>query len=291
MKKICVLGGSGLIGNRLLEKGKEKFNMITTYNKNSISVPSIKSKKISLPNEFNSLSDYIIQEKPDIVIDTIAYSNPEFCEKNKSKTYELHVENIEKICKVCQNLKLIFLSTDYVFDGEKGKYAESDLPNPINYYGKTKLEAEKTVLKNPKNIVVRTSLIYGWKPQIRFLNFVVNNLLKNKEIYVWDDVYFSPTLLDEVVEGILKLATSNIYGLFHIAGSTCLTKFQFACLIARKFNLDDNLVKPISIKETQIGKTIPKNTCLNSTKIKQIINLKLSNIDEGLKIVFNQSRL
>lgn len=289
--KILVLGGSGLIGGSLLQNGAKSFNMISTYNKNKIKTTNVKSIHISLPTEINSLNEFIKKEIPNVVINTMAYSNVDFCELHQKETYQLHVEMTEKLFDICSeiNSKLILISTDYVFDGKKGFYSEENESNPINYYGYTKALSEKIVLKNPQNAVLRTASVYGWNPQVRFLNFVLNNLKKGNEIFVYDNIIFSPTLIDELVESILKVASTNAHGIFHTVGSSCISKFNFAEIIAKKFGLLDRLVRPIETKEKQPIAKRPFNTCLDNSKAKKILNINFSTVEEGLNKIVMQS--
>lgn len=290
--KILVLGCSGLIGKAILEKSSKFFDVIGTYSKNIIETSGIKLVSIKLPQHIEQLCSLIQSEKPDIVIDTIANSNPEFCELNKEQTYKLHVESFKEICSVCSktNSKLIFISSDYVFDGKKGNYSENDEANPINYYGITKVLAEKNVLKHSKNVVIRTSLVYGWNPKAKFLNFVLDNLRKEKTIFVYDNI-FSPTLLDELTEAIIKIMLSNISGIFHVVGSSCVSKFYFAKLIAKKFKMNEDLIKSLPIHNSNLKFQIPKNTCLDNTKIKNTFGIPFSTIEEGLAKTYLQSQL
>ena len=290
--KILVLGCSGLIGRAILEKSSKFFDVIGTYNKNTIEISGIKLISIKLPQHIDQLCSLIRSEKPDIVIDTIANSNPEFCELNKEQTYKLHVESFNEICSVCSktNSKLIFISSDYVFDGKKGNYSENDETSPLNYYGVTKVLAEKNVLKYSKNVIIRTSLVYGWNPKAKFLNFVLDNLREEKTISVYDNI-FSPTLLDELTEAIIKIISSNVSGIFHVVGSSCVSKFYFAKLIAKKFKMNEELIKSLSIHDSNLKIQIPKNTCLDNTKIKNTFGITFSTIEEGLAKVYFQSQL
>ena len=184
--KLLVLGGSGLIGNALLKNSKNEFDILTTFYKNPISIKNVRSFQYSFPNDLNNLRELLEKEKPDVLVNTMGYSNIDFCELNKSDTEMLHVEVTEKICKLCENIgtKQIFLSSDYVFDGEKGNYSEDDVPNPVNYYGLSKLKAEQLILKNPINTIIRTSVIYDWDYRARFFNYVIKNFDKDHRAFM-----------------------------------------------------------------------------------------------------------
>ena len=292
--KLLVLGGSGLIGNALLKNSKNEFDILTTFYKNHISIKNVRSFQYSFPNDLNNLRELLEKEKPDVLVNTMGYSNIDFCELNKSDTEMLHVEVTEKICKICENIgtKQIFLSSDYVFDGEKGNYSEDDIPNPINYYGLSKLKAEQLILKNPINTVIRTSVIYDWDYRARFFNSVIKNLQNNQEINATTDVYNSVTFLDNLVESIFKVITLNQNGIFHVVDSACVNRFEFAEMIAKIFRLDKNLIKIASVQDEpkNIAKR-PKNACLNNSKAKKELGLNFNTIEEGVSRVFMKSQL
>jgi dTDP-4-dehydrorhamnose reductase len=287
--KILVLGGSGIVGEKFLEKGNE-YKLLATHDKNEIDSNVIKKFQIHLPDDSFKLKKMIIDERPEIILNTMAYSNADFCEENKEKTYELHVKITKMITTVCNeiNAKMIFLSSDYVFDGKKGNYQENDMPNPINYYGKTKYEAEKIILENPNNLIIRTSLIYGSSNKIRFLNFVLDNLKKGCEINAYNDIFNSATFVDELVNAILKSIDLNITGILNIVGSTCVSRFEFANAIAKNFNLNQKLIKPISVTVVKLKANRPIKPCLDNTKAKKVLKMKFSTIDEGIKQIFEQ---
>ena len=294
MKKLLVLGGSGLIGNALLKNSENKFDILTTFNKNPITIESLRSFHYSLPNDLNKLEDLLTNEKPDILVNTMGYSNIDFCESNKNDTDMLHVEITEKISNICENLEIkqIFLSSDFIFDGEKGNYSETDLPNPVNYYGLSKLKAEQIILKNPINTIIRTSVIYDWDYRARFFNYVVKNLQKKQSITATTDAYHSITFLDNLVKSILKVIKLNRNGIFHIVDSACVNRFEFAKIIAKIFQLDESLIKTISVRDIpSFVANRPKNICLNNSKAKKELGLNFNTIEEGVRKVFIKSQL
>lgn len=278
-----VLGGSGLVGNAILQSGKFE-QIITSYNKNSIKISGIKSFQCDLPKDFNKLNDIFEKYKPQILINVMGYSNIDFCENNKDDAYLLHVKTTEKISELSEkyNTKIIFLSSDYVFDGNKGNYTENDNPNPINYYGQTKLEAEKIVLRNKKNIVFRTSIIYDLDYRVRFFNYVFDNLKQKKSIEATNDVFNSVTLVDSVIQAIFNAINKDVSGIFHVVDSTCTNRLNFAKSVADIFNFDKNLIKEISIDQINPIAKRPKNACMDNSKAKRVLEIKFNTLEEGI---------
>jgi len=287
--KILVLGGSGLVGDHFITDSKSN-DFITTYRNNVINFPNVVSVKINLPQDWSKLEELILKEKPDIVLNSIAYSNSDFCETNREETYTLHVKISEKITTICSkiNSKIVFLSTDYVFDGKKGNYTENDGTNPINYYGHSKDLAEKITLKNKNNLVLRTAMVYGLSSKVRFLRYVIENLRENKEINTYDDIFNSATLLDDLTNGISKAIEFDANGIYHMVGSSCVSRFDFAKTVAKVFNFNENLVKPVSIVSSKLKAQRPVKPCLNNSKAVKTFNIKFSSINEGIKRVYER---
>ena len=154
-KKILVFGGSGLVGSTFINYAKDFFDISYTYNTNNSKIDNTKSFKIDLLSDNEKIPSIINQINPDTIIHLVAFPSVDFCEQNHELATELHVNTTKKIVEyaLLNNSKVIFLSTDAVFGGELNKkYAEDDIPIPVNYYGVTKLNAEKVVLKNPNNV-------------------------------------------------------------------------------------------------------------------------------------------
>ena len=287
--KIFVIGGSGLVGNFFIHNSIN-HEIITTFNKTKINASNVISKKINLPEDWAKLQDLILEDKPDVVLNSMAFSNIDFCEINKEEVYALHVKVSEKITALCSkiNSKIVFLSTDYVFDGKKGNYAENDKTNPINYYGYTKDLAEKIILKNENNLVLRTSMVYGSSSKVRFLRYVIENLKKDQEINTYNDIFNSATLLDDLTNGISKAIEFDASGIYHIAGSSCVSRFDFAKTVAKVFNFNENLVKPVSIVSSKLKAQRPVKPCLNNSKASKTFGIKFSSINEGIRQIYER---
>jgi dTDP-4-dehydrorhamnose reductase len=282
--KLFVLGGSGFIGNELVKKALFSNEVLATYNNHNLIKQNVLSVKFSFPENFDTLKKKIITEHPDVIINLIANSNLKYCENNKKNAYELNVIFTEKICKLCNeiNTKVIHISSDYVFDGKNGNYDENDRTNPINYYGYTKQLSEEITLKYSKNVVIRTSSVYDLKLKTNFLKFIFEKLNKKEKVFVFNDIFITPILVDELIESILRIVTSEKSGIFHISGDECVSRFEFAKIIAKKLGFSDELIIPTSVKSIEQKITRPLNSCLNNKKFKEIFNVQFSTLEENL---------
>ena len=292
--KLLVIGGSGLLGSILIQYALNKYQIHTTYNKNEISFNNIPSTRIELLDDRSKIIHLIKDLKPDVVVHTAAHPSVDVCEENPKIADMLHIDITKDIATICKeiNSKLIYISTDAVFEGQLNKkYVESDEPNPVNYYGKTKLEAEKIVLGiDPKNVILRTSVIYGWHKKSRFTNWILETLKVGKTVDPFIDQYNTPTLVDDIAKSILLIIKLGISGLYHATGRTCINRYEFAVELANSFGYDKNLIKPVTSTEKKQNAPRPISTCLDSSKLERMINYQFSDIKNGISFILQKSK-
>lgn len=294
--KLLVIGGSGLLGLKVVEIAVREFDTSATYNFRPIQFENCKFFRLDKCNRSDTLA-LIKKLKPDVVIDTAALHNVDYCETHHDEAWKVNVKGTKNVADACKlvGAKMIFVSTDYVFDGKKRFYSEEDPPNPLHYYAKTKLEAENVVQKAKINYAIaRPSVIYGWNPSelanlrsssgksMNFVIWTINKLRKEEEIKIVTDQYSSPTLADNLAEVLLTMSRSERQGTYHTAGKTCINRFEFAKKIAKIFELDTDLIEPVT---SDIFKQIaerPKMCCLDVSKAERELKVKFLTVEEGL---------
>ena len=293
--KLLIIGGSGLVGSTLLQYASPNYSIHFTYNTNKIIFDNINSTQINLLGNQKMIIDLIKEVQPDIVVNTAAHSSVDLCETDHSIADKLHVDITQDITQICKDIdsKLVYISTDAVFQGElHKKYTELDQPNPINYYGKTKLQAEQITLNaSSKNVVLRTAVIYGWHKKSRFTNWIIQTLKENHIVDPFIDQYNTPTLVDDLAKSLLNIFEKNISGMFHATGKSCLNRYEFALVLASTFGLDKKLIKSVTSKEKKQDAPRPTSTCLDSRKLEKLIDFNFSDIQSGVSFIFNKSKL
>ena len=291
-KKILVIGGSSLVGETVAKYAYTHNDLHLTYNENAPELNKIPTTKIDLLNDKSTIINLINELKPDVVIHTVAYPNVDFCESNPQNANLLHVEITRDIASLCSKIgaKLIYFSTDAVFDGNKdGKYIENDIPNPMNHYGKTKLSAEKIILQQSDyNVILRSTIIYGWHKKSRFTNWVLKTLKNNQVVTAFTDQFNTPTLVDDLAKSILEIINKDISGLFHAVGKTCLSRYDFAILLAEKFGFEKNLVLPTLCSEKKQIAPRPRNGCLDNQNLEKLSGYNFCDIDTGISYIFKK---
>lgn len=286
--KILVTGASGLLGHKVaqlaLEKGHEVY---AAYKEHAISLGT--PIKLDLTDHENMLK-VMSKLKPDAVIHTAAYTDVDGCEANKDLAWKVNAEATKHvaIASTKAGAHITYVSTDYVFDGEKGFYKEEDQPNPINYYGYTKLMGEEFVKEHAEKwCIARTSVIYGWSrtQKLNFATWLINNLKHGKEVKVLIDQIVSPTLNTNLAEMLLEIVEGGITGTLHAAGATRASRYEFALELAKVFNLPTNLVKPAKMGEISWKAKRPKDSSLNVSKALTLMKKKPLKLSEALKIM------
>jgi dTDP-4-dehydrorhamnose reductase len=291
MQKILIIGGSGLVGSTLVKYMKKDFDIHITYNKNPVDFQNIYSTKIDLMKNSTEILNLIKKWKPEIVIHTVAHSSVDLCETDHNVADYLHVKITKDISIICKkiNSKLIYFSTDAVFPGELGKkYTEKDIPDPINYYGKTKLRSEQVIMQNHDNYtILRTAVIYGTHTRSRFTDWIKSKLENNEMVDPHVDQFNTPTLVDDLAKVVIKIIQKDVRGLYHATGKTCINRYEFAIQIAKKFGYDIELIKPVTASEKIQKAPRATSTCLDSSKLEKILEFNFLDISHGIKFIYH----
>jgi dTDP-4-dehydrorhamnose reductase len=239
-----------------------------------------------------SIHDVFEKIKPAVVIHTGAMSKPDECETNQMKAYLVNVEGTVQLLINSGDIEsfFIFLSTDFVFDGERGMYNEEDSPNPVNYYGRTKLEAEEAVKEYEHDwAIVRTSLVYGknYSGHNNILKIVKEKLEKEQEYNIVDDQVRTPTYVEDLAKAILSVIEKRARGIFHISGKDILTPYQMAIKTAEYLELDGSVLKKVTAESFSEPAKRPLKTGFKIDKAKKELGYEPLSFEEGLKKTFS----
>ena len=298
-KKLFIIGVGGLTGSKLVEIGKDDFEIFGSYNYRDPKSSIIKSVNLDITNS-SKIRDILEKIKPDIVINTAGINNVDYCEKYPNEATKINIQAVKEICQITKEnqIKFVQLSSDSVFDGtEQLPYEETDNPKPINYYGKTKIQSEKIVLENPINVVVRASVLYGYlshnlaqiksssKKSINFGQWLINKLILNEKVKIITDEYSSPIIVDDFARSILHIIKHEKSGLFHSAPKLQITRYDFSIKIAKALGLSVELIVPVSNKELGRDVNTGSNKCLSSEKLSGNLNYKFLTLDESLDLL------
>jgi dTDP-4-dehydrorhamnose reductase len=291
--KILVIGGSGVIGFKLVEYFNEnQKNVEYTYHGNKLKF--LGGHYLDITDKTSTM-ELFTKINPDIVIHTAALTNVDLCETKKELADLINITGTKNIIEGCKmiNSKIIFISTSFVFDGVKQEYFEDDQTSPATYYGLTKFEGEKCVIKSKLvYLILRTDQPYCWIQNWQHTNSilrVINTLESNnilKEIKNW---YNSPTYVNDIVHVIEKLIEKKSTGIFHVVGSDFMSRYDMALKVANMFNLDKNMITPINSDELNLD-AIRVNVNLNNDKVFKETGIKMNNLTNGLIKLLEEKR-
>ncbi len=288
MKKIVITGSNGLLGQtlvNLLLGENEKYKVrgfsrgLNRSGRNDFEYVSIDITDKGLL--FEELNKY----KPDVIVNTAAMTNVDACEENKAECDLLNVNVVEFLKEYSElnNTHLVHISTDFIFDGEKGLYKETDVPNPLSYYGLSKLKSENILTTSKIDFtILRTILVYGKVYDMTRSNIVLwvkKSLEEKKEITIVNDQFRMPTYVDDLAL-VCKIAIDKkSIGVFNISSNKLLSIYEIAQLVAEVFELDKNLIKSISTKTLNQKALRPPITGFDLTKT----NAELSFFSKSFK--------
>jgi UDP-4-amino-4,6-dideoxy-N-acetyl-beta-L-altrosamine transaminase/dTDP-4-dehydrorhamnose reductase len=283
-KKMLITGISGLLGNNLAYYFKDKYDILGLYSSHLVQVKGVKVKKVDILSK-NSLRKIISDFRPDIVIHCASLTNVDFCEVNKGLTKKINVDGTKNVVNGINDdkAKLIYISTDSVYDGEKGNFVEDGKINPKNYYGVSKYQGELEVSQRKNSLILRTN-IFGWNIQNKFSigEWIINQLASKHRIKGFKDAIFSSIYTFELAKIIDLTIKKDLRGLYNCASRDSLSKFQFAKELARRFNLDTSLITPILIGDFGFKAKRGKNLSLNVDKLSHDLKCGLPTIKNSI---------
>jgi len=236
----------------------------------------------------------IVEEfEPEVIINTAAITNVDQCETERELAWRTNVTGVENLVHAAKlvGARIIHISTDYVFDGKHGPYSEHDRPNPLSYYGRTKLASENVFqTSGVSSAIIRTMVLYGIGSGVK-LNFalwLLKNLSEEKAIRVVNDQIGNPTLADDLSYAILKVVELDRSGVYHIAGPDLVSRHDFALALARIFSFNKKLITPVKTSSMKQPAPRPLQSGFITLKAQTDLGLRLSGIDQGLLVMKHQ---
>lgn len=274
-KSILFTGGSGLLSVCWSRYIYNDFNIYLALHQRAIELPNITCIRLDL-SSLGSILSAFKQIKPDYVVNSAALTNVEYCEQNYDYAFQINTLLAINVAKVCDilDIKLIHISTDHIFDGCSSFYTELSKPKPINVYGATKLEAEIGVQDSLQNhLIIRTNFFdKGTSYRRSFSDWITDKLLNHEEIYLFNDVYYTPIHVLYLVRYVHELLINKCVGIFNVAGPERLSKYEFGTQLAQILSLKLNLIHPISIDGRSDLTARPRDMSLDNAKVMTIVN-------------------
>jgi dTDP-4-dehydrorhamnose reductase len=284
MKKLFITGATGMVGSNVSVFLRDKYKVYAGTTK-EIKIRGCEMIFADITDR-KKILEIFKKICPDYVLHLAALTDISLCEKNKKLAKKINIEGTKNIVFASEEIgaRLIFASTNYVFNGKKGMYSEKDKTNPVNFYSQTKLEAEKEILKYKNSVVIRITP-FGWNlfEKSSFLSSIIETLEKERPFNAFTDQFFSPLSTYDLSKILIKIFESDITGILNIAGQEKMSKFEFSEKVSEVFNLDPKMINPIKLNDLGDSVERPKDTSLDISKAKSLFGDIFPPVSIGLE--------
>jgi len=280
--KILITGGSGLLGGKVAELAQARGDEV--FSGYAHNAPGFgKAVKFDLLDG-PAISETIMSIKPEVIIHGAALTDVDRCEREMDLAYKMNVEGTRIVSEASKKAGsfLIYISTDYIFDGSRGRYKEGDDPHPLNYYGLTKLMGEEFC----DGCIARSSVLYGSRPasgKVNFALWIINNLKSNLPINVFTDQFITPTLNSNLAAMVLEAGERQLDGTYNLAGASRISRYKFARTVARMLNLDLSLISPCRMEDMKWAAKRPRDSSLDTSKAAKTLKEKPLSTEQAMQ--------
>jgi dTDP-4-dehydrorhamnose reductase len=296
VSRLLVVGSNGLLGQKVVElfvrgsSAEITASSIEPAPVRALQSVTYRQADITSKKDVKSLVSAV---EPTAVVNCAAMTNVDACESDRELAWRINVSGVEHLADAAKksNAALVHISTDYVFDGKRGPYSEDDRPEPLSYYGKTKLASENLLrASDVTHLILRTMVLYGHAEGVKanFALWLIDSLQKKAPVRVVDDQVGNPTLVDDLAYAIMRAIELQKWGLYHIAGRDILSRYEFSVRLAGVFGLDPGLITPVKTTELKQPAPRPLQSGLVTLKAETEIGYRPSTVEEGLLIVKSQ---
>lgn len=286
--KVFITGVSGLLGSNLAYHSRNVYEVAGIYLTHPIALPGVLMKRIDILS-LKDVQACLDEFRPDIVIHCAGLSNVDLCEENPELARSINVIGTKNIVDgmAGRPQKLIYISSDSVYDGQKGLFKETDSINPQNYYGETKYEGELEALRRESSLVLRTNF-FGWNIQDKLSlgEWVIDCLKDHRPLQGFRDVFFSSLYTIKLAPLICETIAQDLKGVYNCASRDCVSKYDFAVALARRFDFDSSLVEPVSITQVGLKAKRGRNLSLDTGKLSRALQVPMPSISDSIEDFF-----
>jgi dTDP-4-dehydrorhamnose reductase len=284
--KLLITGAGGMLGaNLVLDALAAGHEVVAVDFLHPVLHPEIESVTADLTRPGSAMAVFAAHQ-PEWAIHCAAATDVDACEADPETAFRLNRDMAGQVAMAAQavGVRLVHISTDAVFDGQRGGYTEEDLPHPINVYGESKLEGERAVLgEYPGALIVRTN-IYGWNAQAKqsLAEWFLARLEAGQETVGFTDAWFTPILVNDLNDRLLRMLERGLHGVFHVAGRECISKYEFGKRLAEMRGVDATLLHPVSRGASGLRARRGSNLCLDCQKAAAALAGPLPGVVQGL---------
>jgi dTDP-4-dehydrorhamnose reductase len=294
-KKILLTGANGLLGQKTAEVFARETDhelLLADLAERAEEPRKFSYMPLDITNK-EKVKSAVKDYKPDIIINAAAYTNVDGCETERELSWRVNVDAVKNLIIASRNSssKIIHISTDYIFDGIKGGYDEDATPNPLSFYGKSKLASENALFASGVSCaVIRTMIIYGSGKNVKqnFALWLIDKLGNSGPVKIVDDQFGMPTMVDDLGLALIRIVDRERTGVYNVCGSEYMSRYEFALKLAEIFEYDSSLIEPIKTAELQQTAARPMNSSFVLLKAETELGLRTLNVTDGLYMLKSQ---
>jgi len=295
-KRILIVGVNGLLGQKVMEflvRGSaHKVTVCSVEPAPVLPLQSVPYLQLDITSK-KDVKKIVHSVEPDIIVNCAAMTNVDACETERELAWKLNAEGVEHLIEAARkgNARIFHISTDYIFDGKSGPYDELSRPEPLSYYGKTKLASENALLVSGLDyFIARTMVLYGTGINVKpnFALWLIQNLEKSLPVRIVDDQFGNATLVDDLAHGLLGAIELEKSGIYNIAGRDILSRYEFALRLAKVFDFEPGLIVPIKTAQLRQPAPRPMKSGLITLKAEVELGYRPSTAEQGLLVLKSQ---
>ena len=299
MAKVLLTGANGLLGQAVISifSRESDFDVIATSIEPELYVEAgnYRYEQLDVTVKEN-VKKAVKKHNPDVIVNCAAFTDVDKCETERELCWKLNVDAVKNliISSRISDSKVIHISTDYIFDGKNGPYTEDSTPNPVSFYGRSKLASENALTTSGIDyVILRTIVLYGIGNKVKsnFALWLINNLSMNKPVNIVTDQIGNTTVSDDLAYGILKCAEQDAYGIYNIAGKDIISRLDFTYNLCDIFGFDKSLVTSILTSDLNQPAPRPLKSGLITLKAETELGFKPMDSKEGLQLLKYQMRM
>lgn len=286
MTRLFITGASGLLGLNAVLQCRGRYDVAGNYYAHPVAVDGVTLVRLDT-SDAAAVDACLAHARPDVVLHTAGVANVEECELNPTlarvmnTTAAVHVA----VSAVRLGARLIHVSTDHLFDGRQAMRDESSRLQPLNVYAQTKADAEIEIVRVcPDALIVRTNF-FGWGSSLKasFSDWILSSLRARRSLSMFTDVFFTPILVNDLIDAALALSAQGARGVYHVAGRERVSKHAFGLAVARAFGLDASLIHPASVDSFSFAARRPHDMSLSTSKASDLLGKPMPSLQEGIE--------
>lgn len=293
-KRLLITGGSGFLGGHLVHLARKPYDVLATFFNNPVNLPDVTWRHLDL-RDLRAVAALVEEARPEAIIHNAAMADIDLCEREPELARVVNYSSTLQLARKAEALgaRFIYVSTDNVFDGDKGDYREQEEPRPVNYYGETKLLAERAVVHVCSSYVIaRAALIYG--PPIlggtSSSEWVLRKLQAGETVPAFVDQHRTPIYAPDLAAALLELVDSAWSGTVHLGGPERVSRYEFARQIGRAFGFSEALLRETRMKEVSGLARRPRDLSFRIECAQALLKTQFSTISEGARRMTGRNR-